>query len=231
MSINNLEIKTASNVQSKLPVFLVLDSSSSMQGNPIKSLNEALQQFLIEVKEDPMLSQRLEISIIEFNSQSQVLLESKLPTEIDAMPLLEASGSTKLQAGITTTLDLVERRKHQLRQQGATFYRPMVMLISDGAPDSRDDLAQLAEKIKQETNSKKYVFLNFGVGEADMSLLQSLNGYVKGEQLQALKLINTMKFSDLFKWLSDSAKGSLSSGTDEVVLSAVNGNWATGFTA
>lgn len=231
MNINKLEIETASNVQSRLPIYFTLDTSGSMDGDPIKSLNEALQQFLVEVKEDPMLSQRLEISIIEFNSESRVLVESKLPTEIDAMPLLEATGTTNLQAGITTTLDLVERRKHQLRQQGATFYRPMVMLMSDGEPDSRSDLAQLAEKIKQDTNSKKFVLLNFGVGKADMSLLQSLNGYVKGEQLQALKLINTMKFSDLFKWLSESAKGTFSSGTDEVVLGAVNGNWATGFTA
>lgn len=231
MNINKLEIETAANVQSRLPIFLILDTSGSMDRDPIKSLNEALQQFLVDIKKDPMLSQRLEISIIEFNDRSRILVKSKLPTELEVMPLLKAEGRTNLQDGIKTTLDLLEQRKNEMRQQGATFYRPMVILMSDGAPNSRSGLSEIADRIKHDTINKKYVFVSWGVGEADMSLMQSLNGYVKGEQIQALKLVDISKFSDFFEWLSASAKPSLSSGVDEVVLAAVNSNWAAGFTA
>ena len=51
--------------------------------------------------------------------------------------------------------------------------------------------------------NKKYVFLPIGVDNANMGILQQLQGTMNGKEVPAMKLRGT-KFSSFFKWLSAS---------------------------
>lgn len=70
-------------------------------------------------------------------------------------------------------LDLVAKRKQEFRELGMSYYRPFLLLLTDGEPNSRNGLTELAERIRIDTTNK-YSFLGFGIGDqADKPLLET----------------------------------------------------------
>ena len=99
------------------------------------------------------------------------------------------------------------------------------MLITDGEPDECQDIATLAERIKEDTAHKRYAFLPIGVDNANMSVLQSIQG-----QIPAMKLKGT-KFSSFFKWLSGSMEVIVSGGTGQKInISNGASDWMDSYT-
>ena len=56
----------ADNPEDRCPVVLLLDTSASMTGDPIKELNAGIVQFKDELAADPLASKRVEIAIVTF---------------------------------------------------------------------------------------------------------------------------------------------------------------------
>jgi uncharacterized protein YegL len=56
-----------------LPVYLLLDTSSSMQGAPIRAVQEGLEQFQREVAADPFAREVVKVGVITFSSNAQLL--------------------------------------------------------------------------------------------------------------------------------------------------------------
>jgi len=50
----------------KVPVVLVLDTSSSMCGEPIKELNEAVNLFISELKSDEKARKSADVAVVTF---------------------------------------------------------------------------------------------------------------------------------------------------------------------
>ena len=101
----------------------------------------------------------------------------------------------------------------------------MIILITDGEPNEGMDVSALASKIKKDTSEKKYVFLPIGVDNANMQVLQSIQG-----QIPAMKLKGA-NFGSFFKWLSASMGIVVSSEEGAVVdLSEGASNWWDSFT-
>jgi uncharacterized protein YegL len=161
-------------------------------------LNEGLQEFYNDIIADDTTSQRLELSIITFNDHVKVLQEPALLENI-SMPTLKADGETAMADAINEAIDKVEARKSWYKETGQTYYRPYIILMTDGEPDAGQDMDALAERIKLDTASKKYIFLPVGVEGADMNVLQKISG----EGQDAVKL-KGVRFSQFFKWLSAS---------------------------
>ncbi|WP_320150559.1 VWA domain-containing protein [uncultured Tolumonas sp.] len=225
MSFNHDEIKMPKNVQTILYIILMLDGSGSTHGQANHDLNEALKRFLIQIKENHKMRQSIEISIVEFNSDAHILLESQLAADIDQMPEVNAEGGTEMQAGIEMALDLVTKRKQEYRELGMSYHRPLLLLLTDGEPNTKNGLTELAERIRIDTTNKKYSFLGFGIGDqADMTVIQNLNGYVDGKQMPALKISDSTHLGDFVDWLSRSV-----SRDPNDVAEAVK-DWKQGFT-
>ena len=60
-------LEEASNYEQKSLCILLLDTSASMDGGKIRSLNEDLDVFYNEIKIDPVLCNRLELCIISYD--------------------------------------------------------------------------------------------------------------------------------------------------------------------
>lgn len=74
MDSNLLEqAEFADNPEPRCPVALVLDTSGSMQGEPIKELNEGLQQFASALKNDSLASLRVEVAVVTFGGRVRAL--------------------------------------------------------------------------------------------------------------------------------------------------------------
>lgn len=198
MAHNDFAGEAPVNYEQKCPCVLVLDVSGSMSGEPIEQLNEGLKEFQREVRNDETASDRLEISIVTFGSDIEEVQSFSLLENFD-MPELRINGSTRLVDGVREGIRLVEKRKKWYKDTGQTYYRPYVILMTDGEPDSGQDVNGLASEIQQGVDAKKFNFWAFGVEGADMNML----GTISHPEFKPMKL-KGVDFVKFFLWLSAS---------------------------
>lgn len=224
MAKNDFSAESAENYEQKCLCVLVLDVSGSMSGKPIEELNKGLQDFYEEISSDATTSQRLEVSLITFSHIVTTLQEPAL-VENFTMPTLAASGSTAMVNAVSHAIDKVAARKQWYKDTNQNYYRPWIILMTDGEPDSDQDVAALAQRIKNDTQNKKYAFLPIGVEGANMKILDQIKGNIPPMKLQGTK------FGSFFKWLSASMGTIVSTGVGQAV-DLTNGadDWMAAFT-
>lgn len=121
----------AENPEPRCPCVLLLDTSGSMQGAPIEALNQGLLSFKDELTKNPLASRRVEVSIVTFDSNINVVQDFVTADQFTP-PILTAQGLTTMGAGIHKSLDLIQERKAQYRSNGVAYYRPWIFMITDG---------------------------------------------------------------------------------------------------
>lgn len=190
------------NYEQKCPVVILCDVSISMEGSPIAELNKGLQAFERDVQEDDICKARLDVAVLSFGSSAKVEHDFALMDEY-GMPRLMVNGTTNLEAGMRTAMEKLDDRKSWYRSTRQTFYRPYIILITDGMPNEDPNTTGLTTSIKEAVQSKKYNFWPVGVDGANMELLNSMAcPDVKGS-LPAMQM-SSANFVKLFQWLSSS---------------------------
>jgi uncharacterized protein YegL len=193
----------------KTPCVLLLDTSSSMQGEKIQQLNDGLRFFKEDVNENEKARKRVEVAVVEFDSNVEVVNDFQQATEFEPMELT-ASGTTAMGEGLLEAMDLVDQRKDVYNQRGVDYLRPWIFLITDGKPKDMDppektDDSGMVDKWNRVTTrledgeeGKHFAFWPVGVDEADMDILENLSQERKPKKLQR------GKFEEMFEWLSNS---------------------------
>lgn len=187
------------NYEQKCACSLVLDVSGSMSGEPMEQLNMGLQQFYIDILQDITALSRLEVQLITFSDVIRLENDFALMDEDYVMPHLKASGSTRLVDGVRAAIKSIEARKVWYKESGQTYYRPYIILISDGSPDQGQDVKGLAEEIRRGVENKNFNFWSFGVGNVNMNVLKELSH----PNFPPL-MLKGLEFIKFFKWLSNS---------------------------
>lgn len=207
--------------EARCPCLLLLDVSSSMQGPRIDQLNRGITQFAIELGNDALASKRVEIGVVTFGAE--VAVKSDFVSARDFRPgTLKANGLTPMGQGILTGLDMLEERKAAYRNNGITFYRPWIFLITDGGPTDVDkpQWQDAVARIRQGEREKRFALFCAGVEGADFARLREVS---VRDPLQ----LRGLMFYELFVWLSSSlASVSKSNPGDEVPLQNPSG-WGT----
>ena len=110
------------NPESRCPVVLLLDTSGSMAGQPIRQLNEGLVAFKDELAADQLAAKRVEVAIVTFGP---VRVETEFTTA-DAFhpPSLQPGGDTPMGSAITQALSMVRQRKDIYSTHGIPYHRP-----------------------------------------------------------------------------------------------------------
>lgn len=199
----------AENPDPRCPCVLLIDTSGSMNGNPLSELNAGLVQYKDELVADSLAAKRVEVAIVTFGGQVQTACDFSTADAFHP-PTLTAGGDTPMGRAIDQALDLLQQRKEVYRQNGIMFYRPWVFLITDGAPT--DAWSGAAERVKQGESSKSFMFFAVGVENANMDILQQISP-------RAPLKLKGLRFRDLFKWLSNSQRAvSRSQTTDQIPL-------------
>lgn len=198
MAASDFIAESPTNFEQKCLCVLVLDVSGSMVGEPIRQLNEGLEAFRYQVIKDETAAERLEVAIITFESTVNCVQEPALLRDI-TMPKLEANGSTQLVRGVKSAILKVIDRKHWYRKTGQPYYRPFIILMTDGDPDADQDMGELMVEINEGVNNKRFLFFPIGVEGANMDRLN----YIAHPSFPPAKL-KGLNFVGFFQWLSNS---------------------------
>jgi uncharacterized protein YegL len=212
------------NYQQKCCCALVLDVSGSMDGAAIKELNDGLQEFYRDIQTDSTTADRLEVAIIEFCDTVTTLVDPSLASNF-TMPILTTKGTTKLVDGVREGINIVQTRKAWYKQTGQLYYRPWIILITDGAPDHGQDVNSLAAEIKDGVSKKDFNFFAIGVQGADMTMLGNIS-----DQSMPPAQLKGLQFSQFFKWLSASMTTITNSKDGDKTNLPNPAGWMNGFT-
>src|SRR5262245_8811865 len=181
-------VEFAENPEPRCPCVLLLDTSGSMQGERIEALNSGLLTFKNDLMKDSVASRRVEIALVTFNSEIEVLQNFVTVEKFDP-PTLTANGQTHMGSGIERALDLTEARKKVYRDGGITYYRPWIFMITDGKPEGEAEeiIQQAARRLKESESQRKVAFFAVGVAVADMDrLAQIVQGMRQPVKLKGL---------------------------------------------
>lgn len=188
------------NPEPRVACVLLLDVSTSMSGDRIDELNEGLRLFAADIKEDRLARKRTEILVVTFGGTAQVVSPFEEAQHF-AAPHLVANGNTPVAAAIRLGLSEVGQQKQAYKSAGVEYYRPWMIVMSDGAPtDHPDELAQAVAELRDEQSRRAVTVFPIGIGhDADLQFLSQLS-----TERQAVSLKSVTSFSEFFKWLSAS---------------------------
>jgi uncharacterized protein YegL len=216
----------ATNPEHRCPSILLLDISGSMQGEPIRQLQEGVTVYRDCLLSDNLAQKRVEVAIVTFGGNVEVIQSFATAVSFTA-PTLTARGNTPMGEAVVTALRLLEDRKLQYKAAGIQYYRPWVFLVTDGGPTDANSThwSDAKEMITQGEAGKRFSFFCVGVEGADMERLNELNS-----ARQALKLTG-LEFKKMFQWLSSSQQSVSKSNPGDVVPlenpTAGPSGWAT----
>lgn len=183
----------------RIPVVLVLDTSGSMKGEPIKELNSALQKFIKDVSNDEAASTSVELEIIPMTESAEPLVEFSPVWQIHEKQIdLTAGHGTYIGKALQRTLEDLNTRVELYQSNGITYYMPWVFMMTDGKPGDKWEepaniLCELADK-------RRLFYYGVGIGnKCDFNILKKMLPATPGP----LKL-QGLHFRELFKWLTAS---------------------------
>jgi von willebrand factor type A domain protein len=207
------------NPTARVPVCLCLDTSGSMEGQPIEELNEGVHLFYEAIKEDETALYSAEISIVTFGGNAECIKDfSSLEIQPEA-PKLSAYGMTPMGEAVNMALDLLEKRKEEYKDKGVDYYQPWLVLMTDGEPNGdAEELSKAINRTANLVNQKKLTVFPIGIGKgADMEVLAKFSPKRSPLKLQGLK------FKEFFAWLSKSVSKTSQSTPGETIKLDIEG--------
>jgi len=198
---------------------LTSDPGMSRTVRPIDELNAGLVALRDELMADELAVKRVEISLVTFGPVRK-LTDFQSP-DMFRPPRLDAEGDTPMGAAIEAAIEMVKERKAAYKQNGISYYRPWIFLISDGGPT--DNWRRAAELVIAGEQAKAFAFFAVGVEGADFDILSRLS-------VRRPLRLDGLRFRDMFMWLSASLSSvSRSLPGDEVAFKnpAAPDGWAS----
>lgn len=178
----------------RLPVYLLLDTSGSMHGEPIEAVKNGVQILLSNLRQDPYALETAYLSVITFNETAkQVVPLTELPSF--QAPVLNASGTTSLGGALSLLASSIEREVAKTTAEEKGDWKPLVFIMTDGEPT--DDWAKGLEALKK-VRTGVVVACAAGPG-ADTSVLKKIT-----EVVVSLDTADDATIKAFFKWVSAS---------------------------
>lgn len=157
-----------------LPIVFLLDTSASMEGEGIRSLNQGIKSFKEEVSQSDSARSELDIAIVEFNTHAKVV-QDFVPLSEMQWEEFKAAGKCNMGEGIDLAIDMAVKRREFYREKGIGVLKPWIFMISAGAPV--DDIEEARARIFEEDAKGAYGNIRFwsiGVPGYNKDVLKSL---------------------------------------------------------
>jgi uncharacterized protein YegL len=117
----------------RLPVYLLLDCSGSMAGEPIAAAEMGLKALLNDLRNDPQALETVWLSVITFASSADQIVELT-PVETFHPPELSAEGVTALGEAMELLAGCIRREVRVTSPNRKGDWKPLVFILTDGEP-------------------------------------------------------------------------------------------------
>lgn len=178
----------------RLPVYLLLDTSGSMYGEPIEAVKNGVQTLISTLRSDPYALETAYLSIITFNSTAQQITPL---TELAAIqqPSIDAGGCTVLGGALELLAKKVDSEITKTIAEVKGDWRPLVFLMTDGEPT--DSITRGLEEFKKR---KFGMVVACAAGQgANVNTLKQIT-----ENVVQLDTADSATIKAFFKWVSAS---------------------------
>ena len=179
----------------RLPVYLLLDVSGSMSGEPIEAVKSGVQLMHSALRKDPYALESAFISVITFESKVNQVLPLTEVAHFQPPPLT-AGGGTSLGAALQEVTNCAKREVAKGTSEQKGDWKPLVFLMTDGAPtDSVDQGIAAFQAYKWGT-----IVACAAGHHADETILKR----IAGENVVRLDTADSTSIGAFFKWVSSS---------------------------
>lgn len=194
----------------KLPVYLLLDTSGSMSGEPIEAVKNGVQILISTLMQDPYALETAYLSIITFDNQAkQIVPLTELP--LFQMPSLSVTGTTAMGDALRLVAERIDAEVQMTTSEVKGDWKPLIFIMTDGSPT--DDIQKGIDRLRQ---SKTGLIIACAAGHAaDTDKLKQIT-----EVVVQLDTADSNTIKAFFKWVSASISvGSqkIDSGQKEVI--------------
>lgn len=178
----------------RLPVYLLLDTSGSMSGEPIEAVKNGVQVMISSLRQNPQAIETAFLSVITFDSVAQQLIPL---TDLASFQMLDirATGTTALGEALRLVSNKIDLEVAKTTSEQKGDWKPLVFIMTDGIPT--DDWQSGLMEFKR----RKVAFTvacAAGSG-ADTSILKQIT-----DNVVSLDTADTHTIGKFFQWVTAS---------------------------
>lgn len=190
-----MHLKT--NTMRKLPVYILIDTSGSMKGEPIESVKVGLADMIATLRLDPYALETVWMSIITYDKDVKQILPL---TELENLQLPNIttpdSGPTHMGAALELLCKKYDMEVHHGTKEQKGDWMPLLFILTDGKPS---DLMKYDEMIPQVKSHHFSNIIACAAGpKARIEHLKKLT-----DSVYTLDTMDSTNFKKLFQWVSD----------------------------
>ena len=133
----------------RLPVYILIDTSGSMKGEPIESVKVGLADMIATLRVDPYALETACISIITYNSEVKQILPLT-PLEDLQLPdiTVPKSGATFMGAALDLLCECYDAEVNIGTKEHKGDWMPLLFIMTDGNPSDLQAYNHAIEKVK-----------------------------------------------------------------------------------
>jgi len=179
-------------------LFFVIDSSGSMDGDKIGSVNTAIQEVIPALREvsDENADAEIKVAALEFSSGVSWITKGG-PVAVDQFTwkFINAGGVTDFGAACHELNDKLSTKAFM--QEATGSYAPAIFLLSDGEPT--DDWESALDTLRENGWFKRAVKVAIAIGdEANKDILAKFTGSMEA----VMEVRNIEKLKNMIKFVS-----------------------------
>lgn len=190
----------AENAVAKMPVCLCIDTSYSMgEHQKILDVNNGIRRMLSDMRKSIYSRDSVELCMISFGGEDiEVVCDF---TDVSKINFKDFSfkGSTPLGKAVKYAAEYITKRVDLYRKAGVQYYRPWLIIISDGKADDEEECRQSASKIREMCRNRQLNVIcgSFGNDYRSLTDFANKNNIIDIEKISVV---------DFFSYLSKSVE-------------------------
>ncbi|OKH86693.1 VWA domain-containing protein [Thalassospira sp. TSL5-1] len=181
----------------RLPVYILLDTSGSMQGEPIEAVNSGMETLIGALRQDPYALETVYMTIITFDAEAKTILPLTALEDV-VLPQITTprSGPTHMGLALETLGRQVSSDIIKSTDEAKGDWAPYLFVMTDGKPSD----TQLYQE--QCVAMRKLGFANIiGCAAGPKAREDDLRPLC--DHVLRLDTMDGSAFSQLFKWVSE----------------------------